>query len=314
MLREMYLANRKNIVACRPVVADMGKMSLDAEDKRRGCIVCSVVKNRTILDFSLSDVSTLDEWFTNCTGVRDWLRYWKKVKCVRASENDEVADDKSLLIFDFKETVLESFTIAYLGSCETKKLNKEINEEYLTERNDSSTQKRLISSHNGITARNQYLIIDKIAYLGSCETKKLNKEINEEYLTERNDSIMCTKPETYENFVWAIEKHQTESSQKKQDGKASKNTFVPRTNYSEWIALSSTTTSDSSSTDFTHLNYCEQLSCNFEENACNYLNHSLTKIPWMLRSNVYEMIISKSVDLLPFPPKDQFISTRLPSR
>uniref|UniRef100_A0A1I7V9Q2 DDE_Tnp_1_7 domain-containing protein n=1 Tax=Loa loa TaxID=7209 RepID=A0A1I7V9Q2_LOALO len=207
MLREMYLANRKNIVACRPVVADMGKMSLDAEDKRRGCIVCSVVKNRTILDFSLSDVSTLDEWFTNCTGVRDWLR--------------------------------------------------------------------LISSHNGITARNQYLIIDKIAYLGSCETKKLNKEINEEYLTERNDSIMCTKPETYENFVWAIEKHQTESSQKKQDGKASKNTFVPRTNYSEWIALSSTTTSDSSSTDFTHLNYCEQLSCNFEVTSPHVLPKQL---------------------------------------
>lgn len=73
-----------------------------------------------------------------------------------------------------------------------------------------------------------------------------------------------TKPKTSENFVWANEKHNTESSRKKQNGKASKNTSVSKANYSEQITLLPTTISDQLSTDSTHSNYCELLNCNFE--------------------------------------------------
>ncbi|VDK65674.1 unnamed protein product [Onchocerca ochengi] len=203
----------------------------------------------------------------------------KKVECMRASQNPETADDKSLLVFDFKQPVLEPFTLNIVPQWDN-------------------------------TARNQYLIIDEIAYLGSCDIEKLNKKVSEGSLTEQTGNIIWTKPKSYENLVWIMEKQKTESSRKKQDDKASKNTSVPITNYSEWITLLPATTSNQLSPDSTHSNYCKLLNCNFEENACNYLNHGLTKVPWMLRN--HGTTISKSVDIPPFPSKNQFISTKLP--
>ncbi|VDP11205.1 unnamed protein product, partial [Onchocerca flexuosa] len=188
----------------------------------------------------------------------------KKVECKRASQNPETADDKSLLVFDFNQPVLEPFTLNIVPQWDN-------------------------------AARNQYLIIDEIAYLGSCDMEKLNKKISERPLTEQTGNIIWTKPKTNENLVWTMEKQKTESSRKKQGDKASKNTSVP--NYSEWIILPPTTTSDQLSTDSTHSNYCKLLNCNFEENACNYLNHGLTKVPWILRS--HETTISKSADMPP---------------
>ncbi|CAG9535386.1 unnamed protein product [Cercopithifilaria johnstoni] len=203
----------------------------------------------------------------------------KKVECMGASQDDEIADDKSLLVFDFKQSILEPFTLNIIPQWDN-------------------------------TARNQYLIINEIAYLGNCDTKKLNEEISERSLTEQNGNIIWTKSKTYENFVWTIEKDNTESPREKQNGKASKSTSVPRTNYSKQITLPPIITSDQSLTDSTYLNYCELLNCNFEENACNYLNHGLTKVPWILRSSDYETIL-KLANLLPFPPNDHFISTTL---
>uniref|UniRef100_A0A0R3S2I6 MAM domain-containing protein n=1 Tax=Elaeophora elaphi TaxID=1147741 RepID=A0A0R3S2I6_9BILA len=79
----------------------------------------------------------------------------KKVECVEVSQGNEAADDKSLLIFDFKQPILEPFTLNIIPQWDN-------------------------------TARNQYLIIDEIVYLGNCDTKKLNKEINKGSLTEQN--------------------------------------------------------------------------------------------------------------------------------
>ncbi|KAL3982493.1 MAM domain family protein [Acanthocheilonema viteae] len=203
----------------------------------------------------------------------------KKVECIGASQDNEAADDKSLLVFYFKQPILEPFTLNIIPQWDN-------------------------------TARNQYLIIDEIAYFGNCNTKKLNEEINEGFLTVQNSN--WTRPRTYGNFVWSTEKHNTGSPRKKQNEKISKNTSIPKTNYSEWKTLPPIITSDQLLIDSTHSDYCKLLNCNFEENACNYLNHGLTKVPWMLRSSGYETTILKSIDLLPFSPNDQYISTRLP--
>jgi hypothetical protein len=47
------------------------------------------------------------------------------------------------------------------------------------------------------------------------------------------------------------------------------------------------------------LDYCKLLNCDFNENACRYLNHGLTKVPWTLRTKGYGFPLSRHTDLKP---------------
>ncbi|CAJ0564044.1 unnamed protein product, partial [Mesorhabditis spiculigera] len=58
-------------------------------------------------------------------------------------------------------------------------------------------------------------------------------------------------------------------------------------------------------------NYCSLLNCNFDENACNYLNHGLTKVPWTLRNRGYGFPLSASTDIRPTHSNGQFVSAVL---
>lgn len=40
----------------------------------------------------------------------------KKVECVAASQDDEVSDDESLVVFSFSHPILEPFTVRYYFS------------------------------------------------------------------------------------------------------------------------------------------------------------------------------------------------------
>uniref|UniRef100_A0A0N5ALB4 MAM domain-containing protein n=1 Tax=Syphacia muris TaxID=451379 RepID=A0A0N5ALB4_9BILA len=57
--------------------------------------------------------------------------------------------------------------------------------------------------------------------------------------------------------------------------------------------------------------YCALLNCNFEVNACNYLNHGLTKSPWSLRNRGYGFPLSRYNDIRNSPGNGQFVSTLL---
>ncbi|GMT35900.1 hypothetical protein PFISCL1PPCAC_27196, partial [Pristionchus fissidentatus] len=57
--------------------------------------------------------------------------------------------------------------------------------------------------------------------------------------------------------------------------------------------------------------YCALLNCNFDENACNYLNHGLTKVPWTLRNRGYGYPLTGSTDVRPMPTNGQFVSSLL---
>uniref|UniRef100_A0A915DQG7 MAM domain-containing protein n=1 Tax=Ditylenchus dipsaci TaxID=166011 RepID=A0A915DQG7_9BILA len=59
------------------------------------------------------------------------------------------------------------------------------------------------------------------------------------------------------------------------------------------------------------IDYCKLLNCDFNDNACNYLNHGLTKVPWTLRSKGYGFPLSRHTDLRPTLSNGQFISSVL---
>ncbi|ETN70166.1 hypothetical protein NECAME_04987 [Necator americanus] len=60
-----------------------------------------------------------------------------------------------------------------------------------------------------------------------------------------------------------------------------------------------------------HENYCDSLNCNFDDNACSYLNHGLTKKPWTLRNRGYGYPLTGGTDIRPTAANGQFVSTIL---
>uniref|UniRef100_A0A914HZH0 MAM domain-containing protein n=1 Tax=Globodera rostochiensis TaxID=31243 RepID=A0A914HZH0_GLORO len=58
-------------------------------------------------------------------------------------------------------------------------------------------------------------------------------------------------------------------------------------------------------------NFCKLLNCDFNENACHYLNHGLTKVPWTLRTKGYGFPLNRHTDLRPASTNGQFVSTVL---
>ncbi|CAI5456408.1 unnamed protein product [Caenorhabditis angaria] len=57
--------------------------------------------------------------------------------------------------------------------------------------------------------------------------------------------------------------------------------------------------------------YCELLNCNFDDTACNYLNHGLTKKPWTLRNRGYGYPLTGATDIRATQTNGQFVSSIL---
>lgn len=57
--------------------------------------------------------------------------------------------------------------------------------------------------------------------------------------------------------------------------------------------------------------YCELLNCNFDDTACNYLNHGLTKKPWTLRNRGYGYPLTGTTDIKATQTNGQFVSSIL---
>ncbi|CAD6185528.1 unnamed protein product [Caenorhabditis auriculariae] len=72
----------------------------------------------------------------------------------------------------------------------------------------------------------------------------------------------------------------------------------------KWNLL--TTTPDPRNED-----YCELLNCNFDDTACNYLNHGLTKKPWTLRNRGYGYPLTGATDIRATNTNGQFVSSIL---
>ncbi|VDK29928.1 unnamed protein product [Gongylonema pulchrum] len=153
-----------------------------------------------------------------------------KVECVTASQDRETAEDKTLLIFHFSRPILEPFTLNIIPQWDQ-------------------------------SARNQYLIIDEIAYVGSCDANKLAEKLKEQSIVARASSNPQARPKTYENSVWTVDHQQEIASPINRPVTSAVSTHFP-----EWITLLATTTPG----DFlvnnhgSRTDYCALLSCDFK--------------------------------------------------
>uniref|UniRef100_A0A7E4VK04 MAM domain-containing protein n=1 Tax=Panagrellus redivivus TaxID=6233 RepID=A0A7E4VK04_PANRE len=170
-----------------------------------------------------------------------------QIQCAEESGTSNIFQNGTLVVFDFNKTISEPFTLNILPMWEK-------------------------------TARNKYLVIDEIAYVGSCDGS------NAEVQKTTTEAIRTT--------------HMTAVTR-----------LIRPTATSPTPAPMTTTTYEPEPELMT--DYCGLLNCNFNENACNYLNHGLTKVPWTLRNKGYGYPLSRLTDIKSTPERSQFVSTLL---
>ncbi|ULT79498.1 hypothetical protein L3Y34_010238 [Caenorhabditis briggsae] len=193
-----------------------------------------------------------------------------------------------------------------------------------------------------IGLKNRFLVIDEIAYIGKCDktistttsqaplilSRTTPKSI-EPKIAERRRKILTTptpsttipttttkiEPESEEQIVEVEEETTTtpitttSSTTKKRKVLT---TFAPV--YPEEAFTQSpkprktiwTTTPEPKQDD-----YCDLLNCSFDDTACNYLNHGLTKKPWTLRNRGYGYPLTGTTDIRATQTNGQFVSAIL---
>ncbi|VDK52116.1 unnamed protein product, partial [Cylicostephanus goldi] len=148
--------------------------------------------------------------------------------------------------------------------------------------------------------KNRFLVIDEIAYIGECAqvekprtsatstlspttlvTTPRSTEVVPEPIEERTQPpliITATRKTIWPQprLISLPTVHVVKPSTK--DPYPKKKTYPTRPPF-RWVTPTRFTTEEP-----VHENYCDSLNCNFDENACSYLNHGLTKKPWTLRN------------------------------
>uniref|UniRef100_A0A1I7SZU3 MAM domain-containing protein n=1 Tax=Caenorhabditis tropicalis TaxID=1561998 RepID=A0A1I7SZU3_9PELO len=197
--------------------------------------------------------------------------------------------------------------------------------------------------------KNRFLVIDEIAYIGQCDKTKFETTTQAPLILSRTSpnpnqpepkevTILGTKrrihttptPTTTEKIeTTTIEITEEEEVEKAEETKTTTlyptttasgytkkrrvlTTFAPvypeeaytqapRSRKPTW-----TTTPEPKQDD-----YCDLLNCNFDDTACNYLNHGLTKKPWTLRNRGYGYPLTGTTDIRATQTNGQFVSAIL---
>uniref|UniRef100_A0A9J2PX89 MAM domain-containing protein n=1 Tax=Ascaris lumbricoides TaxID=6252 RepID=A0A9J2PX89_ASCLU len=237
-----------------------------------------------------------------------------KIDCVMPSPQEHSQDDATLLMFDLLKNIDEPFTLNIIPQWEP-------------------------------SSRNRYLVIDEIAYIGKCDTDKTsmvtsiveNKStMDPPIITAATQSSLTSTTFAHTpstdiathlppHIPWPIASPLGSylSAQRRKytvirtmspavrTNVIGSNTHYPRihrlitTKFPKRVAASHTTKA---------IDYCPLLNCNFEENACNYLNHGLTTAPWTLRNRGYGYPLKKSNDIRQSTTSGQFVSAVLSSQ
>uniref|UniRef100_A0AC35U3M8 Cation_ATPase_C domain-containing protein n=1 Tax=Rhabditophanes sp. KR3021 TaxID=114890 RepID=A0AC35U3M8_9BILA len=165
--------------------------------------------------------------------------------CMEPSSQEGVKTDSNLALFEFEEDILEPFTLNIIPEF----------------------------SKN---SKNEFFILDEIAYVGSCNKKSV---------ALKPTTTTTIKPVTV------------------------KTTRAVSTTTSTTTPISTTIIPVVITEHNTH--YCDLLNCNFNDDAGNYLNHGLTKVPWTLRSKGYGFPLTRQTDIRSYAGQHGFISTLL---
>ncbi|CCD70626.2 MAM domain-containing protein [Caenorhabditis elegans] len=187
--------------------------------------------------------------------------------------------------------------------------------------------------------KNRFLVIDEIAYIGQCDKSKLEPTSQAPLILGRTTqpkevTIAGTKrriqttptptttttqvPEIEEEEV--VEEEETTTTRRwpttTTSGYTKKRriftTFAPvfpeevYTQTSKPRKSTWTTTPEPKQDD-----YCDILNCSFDDTACNYLNHGLTKKPWTLRNRGYGYPLTGTTDIRATQTNGQFVSAIL---
>ncbi|TMS39585.1 hypothetical protein L596_006085 [Steinernema carpocapsae] len=161
----------------------------------------------------------------------------------------------------------------------------------------------------------EFVIIDEIAYIGECDSSFEEKEKPTTALPVIKFTKQVTKKLT------GISSIQEMSTQKLTEEVPSTVTPFPRRTVGrttltlkESFTLPQTITPRMSvriPNQKQPTDYCKLLNCSFNQDACKYLNHGLTKVPWTLRTTAYGFPLTRITDIHTSPSNGQFISTAL---
>ncbi|KAK0399384.1 hypothetical protein QR680_003019 [Steinernema hermaphroditum] len=162
------------------------------------------------------------------------------------------------------------------------------------------------------TVKDEFLIIDEIAYIGECDNSLEEKattalpvlKTTKQY-TKKLTGISAVQELTYQPHTETIPVTVTPYP-RRTAGRTTENT-------KESFSLPYTITPRLGVRIPTPKppDYCKLLNCSFNQDACKYLNHGLTKVPWTLRNTAYGFPLTRITDIHTQPSNGQFISTVL---
>ncbi|CAL2052806.1 unnamed protein product [Caenorhabditis brenneri] len=213
--------------------------------------------------------------------------------------------------------------------------------------NDKFTLNIVPQWENGL--KNRFLVIDEIAYIGQCDKSKLSTTSQAPLILSRTtpkteepkkSTILGTKSRVHTTpapTTTTTEEMVTETTTEEEEEEEIETTEevfttpIPTTTATEFFkkrrVLTTfapvypeeaftqaprsrkptwTTTPEPKQED-----YCELLNCNFDDTACNYLNHGLTKKPWTLRNRGYGYPLTGTTDIRATQTNGQFVSAIL---
>ncbi|CAD5215470.1 unnamed protein product [Bursaphelenchus okinawaensis] len=254
-----------------------------------------------------------------------------KIQCVEQDTGTR-KDQTALAVFEFSHDILEPFTlnivpvwekkvrnaylvldeIAYIGECNTTLLEssevfeKKINNKKKIEKikkpivkplpHQTTVEARPVTSKLGLITPSP--AVDNLPEPDRKESESFEEESVEVTEATTEATTLTTTFTTTAIIAPTMNVRPGLVVQKT----TSKNSFtIPYTTTPKFV----TTTPEPI------MDYCKLLNCDFNDNACHYLNHGLTKIPWTLRNKGYGFPLSRHTDLRPTPTNGQFVSAIL---
>ncbi|CAI2355527.1 unnamed protein product [Caenorhabditis sp. 36 PRJEB53466] len=245
------------------------------------------------------------------------------IHCVEQSTNTRYKRN-TLAVFEINRTINEQFTLNIVPQWENGLKNRflVIDEiAYIGEcdREPQSTSAKPSISTKTVSETNRNILppIEKNENHSttSATTRSIIPPIRNE--TTNNQELAGTT-ETTESPNTTTESAITESIILPADNSTRRKvltTFAPvypeeiitRTLWTRRISIKTTSTTLSTKSD----DYCDLLNCSFDDTACNYLNHGLTKKPWTLRNRGYGYPLTGTTDIRATQTNGQFVSTIL---
>ncbi|KAI6176728.1 MAM domain-containing protein [Aphelenchoides bicaudatus] len=247
-----------------------------------------------------------------------------KIQCAEQQTNDN-SSENTLAVFDLIHEIHEPFTlnivpiwernaqngylvldeIAYMGECNATESSEEEDKRWPKRKGDHKPKQVKIHTSSTsfppvttpeevrpVTAKRIMNTKRPIATTLPSEKESGESNVEEITTTETTTEFTTTyRPPTVTFYPGLVIQRTT-----------LKNSFtIPYTTTVRYV----------STTPEPILDYCKLLNCDFNDNACRYLNHGLTKVPWTLRNKGYGFPLSRHTDLRPTPTNGQFVSTIL---